>query len=190
MRDTVTESERPPTRRTLAKVETRQKVLAKARELFRARGYTGTTIRDIAAEIGMSIGAVFSNYLSKGDIFRDVINGEYDDYRRALDAVPADAAVLEKIVEVFAIDYMPERLALLRIEMELSWSIEGASVSGMRVDYLRALMDDALPPWHSDVIDRLFFHVWSMHLELCRTQGKNQKECLTQVVRRALRHVT
>src|SRR3546814_6547492 len=49
-----------PTRRTLAKQQTRAKVLAAARRLFSEEGYEGATIRDIAAAAGMSTGAVFA----------------------------------------------------------------------------------------------------------------------------------
>jgi hypothetical protein len=37
-----------PTRRALAKQQTREKILAAGRELFMTRGYEGATIRDIA----------------------------------------------------------------------------------------------------------------------------------------------
>ena len=56
---------RMPTRRALAKQQTRAKVLAAARELFGAQGYEGATIRDIAAAAGMSTGAVFANFAAR-----------------------------------------------------------------------------------------------------------------------------
>jgi AcrR family transcriptional regulator len=59
-----------PTRRALAKQQTRVKVLAAARRLFSEQGYEGATIRDIAAEAGMSTGAVFANFTDKSDLFR------------------------------------------------------------------------------------------------------------------------
>ena len=62
-----------PTRRALAKQQTRAKVLAAARNLFSEHGYEGATIRDIAAAAGMSTGAVFANFRDKSDLFREII---------------------------------------------------------------------------------------------------------------------
>ena len=62
-----------PTRRALAKQQTRNKVLAAARALFSEHGYEGATIRDIAAAAGMSTGAVFANFTDKSDLFREIM---------------------------------------------------------------------------------------------------------------------
>src|SRR6185437_2714385 len=64
---------RAPTRRALAKQQTRMKVLAAARRLFSEQGYEGATIRDIAAAAGMSTGAVFANFTDKSDLFREIM---------------------------------------------------------------------------------------------------------------------
>ncbi|MEW6016990.1 MAG: helix-turn-helix domain-containing protein, partial [Pseudomonadota bacterium] len=64
---------RMPTRRALAKQQTRAKVLAAARELFSTSGYEGATIRDIAAAAGMSTGAVFANFADKSELFREIM---------------------------------------------------------------------------------------------------------------------
>src|SRR5258705_3537358 len=62
-----------PTRRALAKQQTRGKVLAAARRLFSEEGYEGATIRDIATAAGMSTGAVFANFADKSDLFREIM---------------------------------------------------------------------------------------------------------------------
>src|SRR4051795_9001517 len=62
-----------PTRRAVAKQQTRAKVLAAARRLFSESGYEGATIRDIAAAAGMSTGAVFANFTDKSDLFREIM---------------------------------------------------------------------------------------------------------------------
>src|SRR5213592_1514829 len=76
-----------PTRRALAKQQTRVKVLAAARRLFSEQGYEGATIRDIAAEAGMSTGAVFANFSDKSDLFREIMVADcealLDDMREA-----------------------------------------------------------------------------------------------------------
>lgn len=62
-----------PTRRAIAKQQTRAKVLAAARSLFSEAGYEGATIRDIATAAGMSTGAVFANFADKSDLFREIM---------------------------------------------------------------------------------------------------------------------
>jgi AcrR family transcriptional regulator len=51
---------------------TREKILATARALFAARGYADTGARDIAAAAGVTVGAVFHHFESKGGLFRAV----------------------------------------------------------------------------------------------------------------------
>lgn len=65
-----------PTRRAMAKQETRAKVLEAARRLFSERGYEGATIRDIAQAAGMSTGAVFANFSDKADLFQEIMSSD------------------------------------------------------------------------------------------------------------------
>src|SRR5512138_3995155 len=80
---------RMPTRRALAKKQTRAKVLAAARRLFSEQGYEGATIRDIAAAAGMSTGAVFANFSDKSDLFREIMS---DDLEALLESMREGAA--------------------------------------------------------------------------------------------------
>lgn len=61
-----------PNLRQIAKAATRAKVLAAAEALFEADGYERATIRNVAAEAGMSTGAVFANFTDKADLYRVV----------------------------------------------------------------------------------------------------------------------
>ena len=65
-----------PNRRKLAKARTRAKIVEVAKRLFEANGYAATTIRDIAREVGMSTGAVFSNFTDKADLWMAVTGTE------------------------------------------------------------------------------------------------------------------
>jgi len=65
-------------RRQAAKVRTRGKVLASARDLFAQRGYDPATIRDIAKGAGMSTGAVFANFQDKAELFEAVLAEDLD----------------------------------------------------------------------------------------------------------------
>lgn len=186
----VAHADRPLTKRALAKQHTRQKVLAKARELFRDRGYDGTTIRDIASEINMSIGAVFSNFSTKGSLLSAAVAEDYEEYRRVLDTMPADMKVQDIVVAMLAIDYQPDRIALLRCEMERSWSTKGGARSCARTDYVRALITELLPSWNTNVTANFALDVWALHLDLCRMEGADRLQRFRGVVRRAMRRTS
>lgn len=119
---------RPPTRRALAKQQTRQKVLAAARRLFSEQGYEGATIRDIAAAAGMSTGAVFANFTDKSDLFREIM---VDDMK-ALHAAMCDAAtrgrnIEDSLLKIFVAGYTfyKTRLQLARAAFSVSWDKDG-----------------------------------------------------------------
>lgn len=119
---------RAPTRRALAKQQTRQKVLAAARRLFSEQGYEGATIRDIASAAGMSTGAVFANFSDKSDLFREIM----DDDMAALQSAMADAAargrnIEDTLLKVFMAGYTfyKTRLQLARAAFSVSWDRDG-----------------------------------------------------------------
>lgn len=119
---------RAPTRRALAKQQTRLKVLAAARRLFSEQGYEGATIRDIAAAAGMSTGAVFANFTDKSDLFREIMTEDI----AALVAAMRDAAVRgrnieDSLLKVFMAGYTfyKTRLQLARAAFSVSWDQQG-----------------------------------------------------------------
>ncbi|WP_296594967.1 TetR/AcrR family transcriptional regulator [Phenylobacterium sp.] len=119
---------RAPTRRALAKQQTRLKVLAAARRLFSEQGYEGATIRDIAAAAGMSTGAVFANFTDKSDLFREIMADDME----ALTAAMRDAAIRGRNVEdallkIFMAGYTfyKTRLQLARAAFSVSWDKDG-----------------------------------------------------------------
>lgn len=64
-------------RRQHAKAQTRAKALASARRLWAEPGtYEAVGIREIAADMGMSTGAVFANFDSKADLWREAMGYE------------------------------------------------------------------------------------------------------------------
>ena len=64
-----------PNRRQLAKAATRARLIAAARELFTEVGYFDTGIRDIAAAMNMSTGAVFNQVEDKAALWRLAMGG-------------------------------------------------------------------------------------------------------------------
>jgi AcrR family transcriptional regulator len=119
---------RAPTRRALAKQQTRLKVLAAARRLFSEQGYEGATIRDIAAAAGMSTGAVFANFTDKSDLFREIMVDDMEALLGAMrDAAGRGRNVEDAALKVFMAGYTfyKTRLQLARAAFSVSWDRDG-----------------------------------------------------------------
>jgi len=119
---------RPPTRRALAKQQTRLKVLAAARRLFSEQGYEGATIRDIAAAAGMSTGAVFANFTDKSDLFREIMTDDLESLVAAMrDAAARGRGLEDSLLKVFMAGYTfyKSRLQLARAAFSVSWDKDG-----------------------------------------------------------------
>jgi AcrR family transcriptional regulator len=142
-------SMKAPTRRALAKQQTRAKVLAAARRLFSEEGYEGATIRDIAAAAGMSTGAVFANFSDKSDLFREIM---ITDMAALADAM-AEAAghgkgVEDTLLKMFAAgyDFYKIQLPLARAAFSVGWSPQDGPAlrNASPVQVLRDLIVDQL----------------------------------------------
>ena len=140
---------RVPTRRALAKQQTRAKVLAAARHLFSEAGYEGATIRDIAAEAGMSTGAVFANFTDKSDLFREIMAADMDALVEAMrDGANRGRGVDDVLLKVFVAGYSfyKSRLPLARAAFGVSWLPEqGQELRELApVQLIQELFNDAL----------------------------------------------
>jgi len=116
---------RAPTRRALAKQQTRAKVLAAARRLFSEQGYEGATIRDIAAAAGMSTGAVFANFTDKSDLFREIMLTDMVALADAMrEAASHGASAEDALLKIFTAGYRfyQTQLPLARAAFSVGWS--------------------------------------------------------------------
>jgi AcrR family transcriptional regulator len=116
-----------PTRRTLAKQQTRAKVLAAARRLFSEEGYEGATIRDIAAAAGMSTGAVFANFTDKSDLFREIMLADMVALGEAMhEAAERAKGVDDALLKMFSAGYSfyKSQLPLARAAFSVGWTPE------------------------------------------------------------------
>ncbi len=114
-----------PTRRALAKQQTRAKVLAAARRLFSEEGYEGATIRDIAAAAGMSTGAVFANFTDKSDLFREIMMSDVVALTESMrEAAAHGNGVDDALVRMFTAGYnfYQTQLPLARAAFSVGWS--------------------------------------------------------------------
>jgi AcrR family transcriptional regulator len=66
--------------------QTRQRVLDAARELFAARGFHGTTMREIAQRAGVNLAAAHYHFGAKDALYLDVLRAQFSDVTAQLAA--------------------------------------------------------------------------------------------------------
>lgn len=93
--------------------------MREAARLFRDKGYERTTVRDLAAAVGIQSGSLFHHFRTKEDILKAVM----------VETIRLNTALMEAAVE--AVDAPREKLrALVRAELE---SINGQTGEAMAV---------------------------------------------------------
>jgi AcrR family transcriptional regulator len=79
----------------------RQHILDVAAKLFRARGYTETSLRDIGKQVGMKAGSLYYHFTSKEELAAEVlrigVRRVHDAVVLAVDALGADADVKSRL---------------------------------------------------------------------------------------------
>lgn len=90
--------------RTDSQVQTRQRLIDAGAEVFSRRGYRGAVLGEIAAQAGYTIGAIYSNFRTKQELFlavlEDHVGARIDEVARALER----ASTSERAVEIAAAD--------------------------------------------------------------------------------------
>jgi len=111
--------------RAQAKAQTRQRLIDAGKRLFMERGYEGATIRDIAASVGLSTGAVFVSFLDKIDFFNEILlTDEKTQVERMTAAAAEGGSLQERLVRALAAGYayQLEQIELMRAAIGASWS--------------------------------------------------------------------
>lgn len=93
-----------PVRQERSRV-TRERLLAAAEKVFAEKGYDGAKLADIAAEAGVSVGAVYFRFKDKDTLFQAIAETFTEDTRAQLDDfVLADQkASAEEIIRTFVL---------------------------------------------------------------------------------------
>jgi AcrR family transcriptional regulator len=198
-----------PNRRAENKARTRQKVLEAAKQLFMQRGYEGATMRDIAAEAGLSTGALFANFADKADLFNEVILTDFEHQNEKItEALAGAKSVKDKIVAMLSAGYTfhLSQLPLLQAGISVSWShglngelgerpvwktvtgfivdlLDGAAKAGeLRSDFDRELLADMMWDTYLANYRRAVFGGWG--LDALNARLEQQVGLLLAAVRR------
>ena len=80
---------------------TRQRILDIARELFARQGFTGTSIADIAGELGTTTAALYYHFRSKADILNALLAEPMVAYTRIIETLESGSPSAEELLGAF-----------------------------------------------------------------------------------------
>src|SRR5687768_714410 len=106
--------------RTEKQQQTRRALLDAARTVIAQRGIAGASHRDIAAEAGMTIGAIYANFANKSDLVVSVVDDAQEGGTLLAEDCPSVRACLEDLARrlVAQADEEPD-MTLLSLEFML-----------------------------------------------------------------------
>jgi AcrR family transcriptional regulator len=125
---------------------TRRRILAAALECFDQKGVAATTIDDIRAASGMTVGSIYHHFAGKDDVFEQLVHGAMTDYLADLiDALEGGAGVEESVRRLvrFHVTWVEERSALTKLM--LSWEESERGRPGGREHYRQ--YSEAIGAW-------------------------------------------
>ncbi len=162
-------------------------VLRRAIEVFNRQGYDGTSMGDLARELGLTKSAIYHHVPSKEHLLAAALDEALDGLASAIDgavdgADPASAAdrlrtAVEQSVEVL-VDHLPAVTLLLRVhgnsEVELAALRRRRALDDKLAGLVQAAADEGalrvdIPP---DLISRLLFGMVNSLVEWYRPDGK------------------
>ena len=153
---------------------TRAQLLGISLRLFREKGFEATTMRDIAAEAGMSLGAFYYYYPSKDSIVLDYYRQVQDEHARRVAEQSSQATDLRARLGVLLqtkLDLLADSReflgALLRYtgNPDHPLSFLGKGTREIREESI-AMFREALEPEHlaADLMQMLPMLLWAMHI--------------------------
>ena len=139
---------------------TRWSILDAAARLFRHQGYSGTSLRDIAAAVGMKAGSLYYHFGSKDEIVVEVLNigvqRVADQVRQAVAALPGGAG--------------PDKLITCAIAAHLRALHESGDYTSANVRIF-GQMPERVRAGHAEV-RRAYEAYWGELLERCRRKSR------------------
>jgi AcrR family transcriptional regulator len=154
--------------------ETQARILEAALTLFRERGFDATTMREVAAQAGMSVGAAYHYFPTKEAIvLAYYVQVATEHARRAREELPAIRPLDEKLARAINLkldilrDDRPLMGALLRFTGQPSHPLSflGASTRGIQLHSMAVLaapLEDLRLPPEAGALAPL--GLWAMHM--------------------------
>lgn len=168
-------------------------VLRRAIELFNRQGYDGTSMGDLAKELGLSKSAIYHHVPSKEHLLSAALDEALDGLTAAVDsaasAAPGTSAsarlrtVVQQSVEIL-VQHLPAVTLLLRVrgnsEIELAALKRRRAVDDKLAALVQAAVDEGalradIPP---DLISRLLFGMVNSLIEWYRPKGSVDPDVL------------
>ena len=89
-------------------MSTKEKILSVSKAHFASNGYEGTTLSMIAEDVGIRKPSLYSHYSSKADIFKDVLQQEFEAYLSSVKEILSNKnqSAVERMSELF-MDHLP-----------------------------------------------------------------------------------
>ena len=134
----------------MRKAETRERVLAAARDLFDEVGYEAATIRVVAQRAGVAVGSVFTCFSGKAELLSQVMQDRLQALYAELEQVAPHlrGPTVDRLRSIMAVHYSFEtrrlRLFVAYIGASFQWEVGQAVVPIGRNDRLKAVLRDTL----------------------------------------------
>lgn len=90
---------------SLSPVSTRDAILESATKLFSTKGFAGTSMSDLAEDLGLSKAAIYHHFESKGSILQNLIESPQEDIETLVnhtESLPANKVNPREILRTFA----------------------------------------------------------------------------------------
>jgi len=136
--------------RQVRKAETRERVLAAARDLFDEVGYEATTIRAVAQRAGVAVGSVFTTFVGKAELLSQVMQDRLEALYAELEQVAPHlrGPTVDRLRSIMAVHYGFEtrrlRLFVAYIGASFHWESGNGVIPIGRNDRLKAVLLDIL----------------------------------------------
>lgn len=129
--------------------ERHEQILTAARQCFVERGYTATTIDDIGQRCGLSKGGIYFHFSSKKEIFRSLVQEEFDASTAYINQVMTSGAPLaSRLIEVgehflqqFVADPDQSRFMLVVLKMALRDEATHQMLLHLQESYIERISD-------------------------------------------------
>jgi AcrR family transcriptional regulator len=120
--------------------DTRQRILAIAADLFSRQGYTGTTIADIARELGTTTAALYYHFPSKADILGGLLAEPLVAYTKIIESLDSSRPAPEDLLGAF-----------------IDLAVDARQIAGMidRDPAVLAMIDEHLPRTSQETTDQV-----------------------------------